>query len=746
MFGLQQNKNQNQMKKNLLFALGISAVLSSTAMAQSTAVRNCGTMQHLAEMEAADPMLAARMQQIEQQTQQILANSAANKTSAIVTIPVVFHIVYATSAQNISDAKCIAQLNQLNLDYARMNSDASSTPSAFTGVASNTQIQFCLAQRDPNGNATTGIIHKSTTVSSFSSNDNVKRTANGGDDAWDATKYLNIWSCNLGSGLLGYAQFPGGAASTDGVVCLYSSIGSMLSPGTSTPYHLGRTMTHEVGHWLNLRHIWGDANCGSDLVSDTPTQQTSNFGCPTFPHTTCSNGANGDMFMNYMDYTDDGCMNMFTAGQTARMQALFATGGARASLMSSLGCQAPGPSCGLASSLNASSVTTSSATLNWSVVSGAASYNLQYRAVGAASWTSASTATNSLAISGLAEVTSYEFQVQTVCASLTSAYTSSATFTTLSSTPTCGAVSGLNASAVTSNSATLGWTAVSGANSYNVQYRIVGSATWTSTTSTTNSKAISGLTASSNYEFQVQSVCTGASSAYSASATFTTGSVSACSDAYEANNSSSAAKVIPLNTDITGIIGSSSDVDWFKFTTVAPNTRVKVNLTNLPADYDIKMYNSSVTLLYTSQNGGTTSEQIIRNSSTATTLYLKVYGYASAFNASSCYTLRVSTSSTNFRIMPGEDVDVSGKPNTDGISLYPNPVKESLNILYSADTDVKSTVQVTDQLGRVVIEKSQELIAGENKFAVDVHNLAKGIYFVSMTVAGEFSVQKFVVE
>ncbi len=735
------------MKKNLLLALGFSALMGTSALAQSTAGRNCGTMQHLLEMEAADPTLAARMQQIEQQTQQILANSAANKTAAIITIPVVFHVVYANATQNISDAKCIAQLNQLNLDYARMNSDASSTPAAFAGLASNTQIQFCLAQRDPNGNPTNGIIHKSTTVASFSSNDNVKRTANGGDNAWDATKYLNIWSCNLGGGLLGYAQFPGGTASTDGVVCLYSSIGSMLSPGTATPYHLGRTMTHEVGHWLNLRHIWGDASCGNDLVSDTPTQSTSNFGCPSYPHTTCSNGANGDMFMNYMDYTDDGCMNMFSAGQAARMQALFAAGGARVGLTTSLGCQAPSASCGVASGLSASGVTTSTATLNWAAVSGAVSYNVQYRATGAATWNSANTTATSYAVAGLSQVTTYEFQVQTVCASLSSAFSSSATFTTQSSVVTCGSVSGLATSAITSSSATLGWTAVSGANSYNVQYRVVGAASWTSTTSTTNSKSISGLVASSNYEFQVQSVCTGASSAFSASANFTTAAiVVTCSDTYESNNTSSAAKVIPMNTDITAVIGNSTDNDWYKFTTVAPNTKVKVTVTNLPADYDIKMYNSKVTLLYTSQNGGTTSEQIIRNSTTATTLFLKVYGYSGAFNASSCYTLRVSTSSANFRIMPGEDVDLSGKPNTDGISLYPNPVRESLNILYTADTDVKSTVQVTDQLGRVVIEKSQEMIAGENKFAVDVQHLAKGIYFVSMTVAGEFSVQKFIVE
>src|SRR5207253_634101 len=120
------------------------------------------------------------------------------------------------------------------------------------------------------------------------------------------------------------AQFPGGPASTDGVVVLYSSVGSIASPGTELHYNLGRSATHEIGHWLNLFHIWGDDNgsCnGSDQVSDTPNQGNNNFGCPSFPHTdNCASG-NGVMFMNYMDYTDDDCMNMFTAGQKDRMQA-----------------------------------------------------------------------------------------------------------------------------------------------------------------------------------------------------------------------------------------------------------------------------------------------------------------------------------------------------------------------------------------------------------------------------------------
>ncbi|MBL0103942.1 MAG: zinc metalloprotease [Bacteroidetes bacterium] len=321
------------MNKKLLL-IGIGMLFSVLVNAQSVSHRNCGTMDNLQQQMAADPGLASRMQQIENQTAAYLnAHKNQNSTNAIITIPVVFHIVYNTTAQNISDAQCLAQLNQLNLDYARLNSDAGNTPSAFAGLAVNTNIQFCLAQRDPNGNPTTGIERKQTTTTSFSTNNGVKTATSataGGMNAWNSANYLNIWSCNLSGGVLGYAQFPGGSASTDGVVLLYSSIGSIAKPGTATPYNLGRTATHEVGHWLNLYHIWGDDTnasnqcSGTDNVGDTPNQAGENYGAPAFPHTdACSPSSPGVMFMNYMDYTDDNAMNMFTAGQTSRMAALY---------------------------------------------------------------------------------------------------------------------------------------------------------------------------------------------------------------------------------------------------------------------------------------------------------------------------------------------------------------------------------------------------------------------------------------
>ena len=162
----------------------------------------------------------------------------------------------------------------------------------------------------------------------------MKFSSSGGVDAWNTSDYLNIWVCNMSGGILGFAQFPGGSAATDGVVVDYEYFGSI---GSATyPYNLGRTLTHEVGHWLNLRHIWGDSYCGDDLVDDTPTQETSNGGCQTFPHVTCNNGPNGDMFMNYMDYSYDACLTMFTTGQKNRMIAALTT--LRSSLLDSDAC------------------------------------------------------------------------------------------------------------------------------------------------------------------------------------------------------------------------------------------------------------------------------------------------------------------------------------------------------------------------------------------------------------------------
>jgi hypothetical protein len=234
---------------------------------------------------------------------------------------VVVHVVFNTAAENISAAQINSQIKALNRDYRLKNTDVKNTPAPWKGLPTDVQVNFALATKDPSNKATTGITRTKTAQTSFGADDSVKSAATGGVPAWNTSKYLNLWVCTLGGGLLGYAQFPGGPAATDGVVILNRAFGSS---GTAVvPFNLGRTAVHEVGHWLNLHHIWGDTtDCsGSDFVADTPNAQHPNFNKPTFPHISCNNGPSGDMFVNYMDYVDDDTMVMFTAGQVARMRA-----------------------------------------------------------------------------------------------------------------------------------------------------------------------------------------------------------------------------------------------------------------------------------------------------------------------------------------------------------------------------------------------------------------------------------------
>lgn len=327
-----------------LFFLGMS-----TALAQETdpipAHRNCGTMEHQKMLEQQDPHLLQNQEKIEREVQDFITQYRTNPdytVTAVVTIPVVFHVVWNTTAESLNVNRLNDQLAVLNADYRKLNTDWSNTPSAWQGLVADCEVQFCLAQRDPSGNATTGITYTNTTVTSFSTNNAVKYNSQGGKNIWDRNKYLNIWVCDLGSGLLGYAQFPGGNSATDGVVIDYQYTGTT---GASAPFNKGRTATHEVGHWLNLRHIWADDNGGctsDDLVSDTPIQANYTFNCPS-PSSVitdaCQPSAPGIMWMNYMDYVDDACMYMFTTGQKTRITATL--NGTRVSIKTSNGCTPP---------------------------------------------------------------------------------------------------------------------------------------------------------------------------------------------------------------------------------------------------------------------------------------------------------------------------------------------------------------------------------------------------------------------
>lgn len=288
----------------------------------------CATMDVYYKMIKEDPDFKRRQSELETFTQNYVKNIKPSDTGVVI-IPVVVHIVYNTQIQNISNAVVQSQIDVLNEDFRRLNADTVNTPQPFKQLGGDSRIEFVLAKRDPIGNPSIGITRTPTSVVIFPANNTVKYTALGGHDIWDRDKYLNIWVCNS-TFYGGYSQFPGGNPETDGCVIHYPIFGFYGN------FLRGHLATHEIGHWFNLRHIWGDAFCGSDSVSDTPIQQTSNgYPCPNFPKITCNNGPYGEMFMNYMDNSQDICKNIFTIGQSNRMNA--ALNGMRSSLLISNG-------------------------------------------------------------------------------------------------------------------------------------------------------------------------------------------------------------------------------------------------------------------------------------------------------------------------------------------------------------------------------------------------------------------------
>lgn len=241
---------------------------------------------------------------------------ASDDVDQVIAIPVVVHILYAEAEQNISTPQIISQLTVLNADYNRQNTDAANTLSIFQPVAATCNLKFYLATEDPDGHATSGILRIATPHGPFANND-IHYTKSGGSDAWDPQRYLNVWVANLADGVLGYGNPPGTDAATDGVVIDYAAFGTT---GTATaPYHLGRTATHEVGHWLGLLHPWGIAGgCNDDDgIDDTPPQQAAATGCNLDQYSCDSQ----DMTQNFMNLSNDACMNLFTTGQKAVMRA-----------------------------------------------------------------------------------------------------------------------------------------------------------------------------------------------------------------------------------------------------------------------------------------------------------------------------------------------------------------------------------------------------------------------------------------
>jgi hypothetical protein len=508
-----------------LFLLLFIGVISITSPAQTN--RTCATDEVHKRLLSTNPRYRTNREAIERHVQNQRPQRTAGeslfmeaRTIPVITIPVVVHVVYNTAAENISDAQILSQIDVLNKDFRKLNSDIGSVPAAFAGLAADCRFQFCLAQYAPNGDSTNGIVRVPTSRTNFITNDSVKFTAGGGTPGWDCNRYLNMWVCNL-KGALGYSSFPGSPSYLDGVVINYKALG--INPAVCfPPYHLGRTATHEIGHWMNLSHISGDdgtACTGSDRVEDTPNQAGLNYGCPTFPHVSaCSPDANGDMFMNFMDYTNDNCMYMYTVGQKARMDATFSYGGPRWNILSSTACSGLG--CTSPVGLYANNISTTSAQVGWSNASGALNYLLEYKSDTASIWQWVNVTGASFILSGLIPATPYQFRVTAQCNSGNSVVSATSSFATLIP---CETTTALNAIASSHTTATVGWSAVPYATQYNIRYKPTSNIDgWITQTSSSTNYSVSSLTPSTQYECQIQTLCSSGTSAYTTSTLFTT--------------------------------------------------------------------------------------------------------------------------------------------------------------------------------------------------------------------------------
>jgi hypothetical protein len=496
------------------------------------------------------------------------------------------------------------------------------------------------------------------------------------------------------------------------------------------------------------------------------------------------------------------------------------------------------PTCGTVAGLTTSSITTTSATISWSALGGALSYDVDYKLNSSGTWINAATATTSIsvALSGLTAGSLYDWRVRANCSGATGAY-ASAQFTT-TSTATCGTVTGLTSSGITTSSATVSWSVLSGANNYDVDYKLNSSGTWinAATATTSISVTLSGLTAGALHDWRVRANCTGATGAY-ASAQFTTTAASGCGTAFEPNESQAAAAlinagvansaaittttdidyfkvtttatsnnsfslvgpsgvdfdlyiynsagtqigsgtsatatetvslttqaagtyyikvigysgansatcytitanvtvtgcqsaydnstngtisgaaVIPFNTNITGLISPSADIDNYKFTITTAGT-ITLTLSTLPADYDLKLLNSAGTQVGISQNGSTTSESISYTAA-AGIYYAQAFGYNGANNASTCYTLKVQLGTAT-----QQEINL---PVAMSVKIFPNPVQDKVNIYLLGDNSPKQMI-MTDAHGKIIYKQAvTDMIT-----TLDLQKLAAGLYIVKV--------------
>jgi hypothetical protein len=647
----------------------------------------------------------------------------------VVTLPVVVHVLWNTAAQNISDNQVLSQIQVLNEDFGRTNSDVNT----HWSQAANTTIQFCLAQQTPTGAATTGIERRQlASNTSWGTNDNEKHFANGGLDAWDVTRYLNIWVCNLGSGLLGYGEFPTGTASnTFGVVILYSAFGSnYTSYGTfadiASPYDRGRTTTHEFSHCFNLYHIWGDdgGSCaGSDNCSDTPNQADATTTCYTFPHTdACTTTGNGIMFENYMDYSYDNCLNLFTTGQKTRMLAVLNVAPYNA-LTTSNGCQSP---VAVSNDAGITAIATPNGTIcsspfipvvtlkNWgsnALTSCTIKWKVDNNALSTYSWSGnlAAGATTSVTLTS------------------TTATAGSHTFTCYTTLPNNAADGQASNDQLTSNFTVVG-----------AAINLPFSEGFESSTFPTNGCTLNNPDASTTWARTTAAAKTGVASMYM--------------DDYNYNGTGQLDYFILPNLNLASASNPTMtfQVAYQLYTNPTSNPnysdslRVEIS-TDCGTTWTSLYFKYGTNLTTTTPTYSTTLFVPTQNQWRLETIALT--SYASATNAM----IRFKHSCDFENQMYVDDINIqtaTGVEMTDlanNVNLFPNPSNTgnfTLSVALQSQKDIQ--IVVTDALGQV-IEKMDEGNTVGGQYPLDLSMQSNGVYFVTITAGDERSVQRIVI-
>lgn len=641
-------------KQMLALAAAVATIAGPAQAAQShdhdhegeSGIRRCYAMENLERQMAEDPTLAARMDQMERETQYMLKERGNAQTNAIRTIPVYVHVIYNTAvpAENISDAQINSQISVLNADYSATNSDVSGIPTEFQGVKSgDTEIRFVLA----------GITRKASTKTSWGTADAMKKSSQGGVDPITPSTHMNMWVCNIGGGILGYAQFPGGAAATDGVVASPQYFGSSAYGSgfyLSAPFDKGRTMTHEVGHYLNLRHIWGDgSSCGAtDYVDDTPFARAANYGCPgTVNSCTGTSYPGNDMTMNYMDYTDDNCMFMFSAGQKARMWACLT------SSRSTLGTGGSGGNVSPTANANGPYSATTGTAISFS----SAGSSDPDGSIASYSWNFGDGTTST-------------------SANPSKSYTTAGTYTvTLTVTDNAGAT---------------------------------GTATATATI-TTSGGGGSYITAES-----------------------------------ESNNTAATADgPMGNNINVSGAMGSNTDVDWYFFNM---NTTGSITITltiGNTSDMDWYLYKSTNTTSAVASGAGTSNPEVGSYSVTTTGKYvLKVSRYSGTRGS---YTVKVA--GTGMAREGGDEVIIEAK-QFEVSKAYPNPFSKMTTISYALSNASNVKVQVFNAAGQLVKTLADEAqTAGQHAIQWDGTNqygesVSAGTYFYQVQAGSNQAINR----